>query len=289
MNILITGSTGFIGSHLSRAISCTHAIFRPTHAQLDLLDEATVERYLKRHAIDVIVNAAVVGGAGRNFYKEGMLGDNLRMFYTLARCRKQVKRIIHIGSGAVYDKRFPIVSVSEDRFGEKIPADPYGFYKYVCSDYVDHTEGGMDIRVFGIFGEGEDYRFRFISNAICRYIYGLPITIKQNVVFDYLDVNDFVKIVEYFLSHKPRYKAYNVGSGTKIDLRTIARKIITLRDGGGGRITVAKHGKGNEYTPSISRLRHEFPGFRPTPIDESLARLYAWYEKRKKTIRRNEI
>ena len=288
MNILITGSTGFIGSHLTRGLSRTHHVLAPSHKQLDVLDESSVENYFRRHTIDVVVNAAVVGGAGTSFYKRNMLEDNLRMFFNLVRVQRYVQRIIHIGSGAVYDKRFPIRSISENKFGSRIPTDEYGLYKFICSDYIKNAEKFVDLRVFGIFGEGENYRFRFISNAICRSLNGLPITMKQNVVFDYFDVTDFATIVEYFITHAPRHNAYNIGSGRKIDLLTIAQKILRLQKST-KKIIVSRRGMGNEYTPSISRLRHEFPGFRPTPIDESLARLYAWYEERKKTIRRNEI
>ena len=270
MKILITGSTGFIGNHLTRAFVKKYTVFHPTHHQLDLFDAAKVETYIRKHHINVIIHAAVVGGAGSTYFTPDMLRDNLRMFYHVARCRPLIKKIIFIGSGAVYDKRFPIAGARKEDFCRRIPADEYGLYKYICSDYIQNHDGLIDLRVFGIFGEGEDPR-RFISSAICRMLAGKPITINQNVVFDYLDIEDFVKIVEFFLSHKQKYSAYNAGSGRKVDLVTIAKKVMQLDSQQKNRILVAKRGLGNEYTGNTGRLQREMKEFQPTALEYSIA------------------
>jgi GDP-L-fucose synthase len=278
MNIFITGASGFIGKHLTEFFSEKYHLFTPAHTQLDLLDENAVLGYFQNHSIDVVIHCAVIGGNGPHQYVKGMFYDNLRIFFNLARCRKYYKRMINISSGAVYDKRFPIVKIKETDLGKRIPPDEYGLYKYICSEYIDQADNMTDLRVFGIFGEGEDYQHRFISNALCRYSKGLPITIKQNVYFDYLDVADFVKIVGYFILHTPKYKAYNVGSGKKIDLVSIAKKIIKLHGSKDHRIVIGKKLLNNEYSCDTKRLYEDLSQFKPTPLSQSLERLYTWYQ-----------
>ena len=57
----------------------------------------------------------------------------------------------------------------------------------------------LNLRVFGVFGKYEDYETRLISNIICRVIFKLPVEINQNAVYDFVYINDLVKIIEYFI------------------------------------------------------------------------------------------
>lgn len=260
----------------------------PKRRQLDLLDEKKVQGYFLINSIDIVIHCAAIGGYGKHLYVQGMFYDNIRMFYNLVRCRKYYQRLINIGSGAVYDKRFPIIKIKETDFGKRIPNDEYGLYKYICSDYISKTDNMVDLRVFGLFGEGEDYRYRFISNALCRHMFHMPISVKQNVHFDYLDIQDFLKIIEYFLIHKPKYGAYNIGNGKTCNLISLANTINTV----GGRrdeIFVAKKGYAHEYTCSNSRLLDEYTRFKPTPLLLSLKRLSDYYHRNLSRIHKKEL
>lgn len=289
MNILITGSTGFIGQTLVKFLHGKYNIFAPTHKQLDLLDEQPVTNYFKKHTIDIVIHCAVIGGSSPKLWAKEVFHENLRVFFNIARCRKYYRRLINIGSGAEYDKRYPIVQVREDNFGKHIPADDYGLYKYICASFINNSNDMVDLRGFGIFGEGEEYRLRFISNALCRRMYQLPITIKQNVYFDYLDVTDFVKVIEYFIRHRPKFKAYNVGTGKKIDLVSIAKEILKLYGDNDYPILIRRSGLANEYSCNVDRLFREFSGFTITPFTRSLKRLSRWYTKHKSSIKKQEI
>jgi UDP-glucose 4-epimerase len=289
MNIIVTGSTGFIGGTLVRFFAKKHTLFTPTHRQLDLLDEQAVTQYFKKHAIDIVIHCAVIGGSNPKIWSKEVFGENLRMFFNIATCRRYYKRLINIGSGAEYDKRYPIVNVRENEWGRHIPTDDYGLYKYICASVIKNSTDMVDLRGFGIFGEGEDYRLRFISNALCRRMYELPITIKQNVYFDYLDVRDFVKVVEYFIGHKPKFKAYNVGAGNKIDLVSIAREIRKLYGDNKYPIVIRKTGYANEYSCNVNRVSREFTGFKPTPMIISLKRLSQWYNQHKHGINKKDL
>jgi len=101
---------------------------------------------------------------------------------------------------------------------------------------------------------------------------------NQNVFFDYIYINDFVKIVEYFINHKVKHKFYNIGTGNKIDITTIAEKINLISDKK-SKIIVKNKGLNNEYTCDNKRLKDELKKFEFTPFDESLRKLYAWYKK----------
>ncbi len=196
--------------------------------------------------------------------------------------------MIHCGSGAEYDKRFPIKSVKEEDFDKRVPIDEYGFGKYICSKYIENCEDIVCLRIFALYGEGEDYRYRFISNAICKNIYGLPITMRQDVYFDYVYVKDFVRVVEYFVENNAKHKVYNIGTGKRINIKTIAGKINNIADKQ-SKIIVKKSGLNNEYTCNNDRIVKELGDFKFTSIDNSLKEMYKWYKEHKNKIDKNLI
>lgn len=279
--VLITGGSGYIGSNLRKYLGRNNTILAPGHKALDLLDSAGVERYFKTHRIDVVINCAVVGGSRAEEQVGGSVATNLRMFFNLVRCRAYFKKMIHLGSGAEYDKLRSLRRIKEEDFGKWVPADEYGFYKYVCGQYIEASRDPIvSLRIFGLFGPGEDYRLRFISNLIVRALVGLPFHMNQDAYFDYVYVNDFVRIVEYFIEHNTTYRSYNIGTGRRLRLSAIAQKI---RDISGTKklITIKKKGLNNEYTCDATRLLSELGEFQFTDFNEALGQLYDWYSVRK--------
>jgi nucleoside-diphosphate-sugar epimerase len=287
-NILITGATGFAGKKLIEHLKDKYILFTPSHKELDLLDEGSVDNFFKTHNIDVVIHTALVGGSREEEAEESALSKNLRIFFNIIKNKKRFKKMIHCGSGAEYDKRFPIIKVKEEDFGKRIPVDEYGLGKYVCSKYIENSEDIVCLRIFALFGPGEDYRYRFISNAMCRNIFGLPITMRQNVYFDYIYIKDFLRIVEHFINNEGRYKFYNIGTGKKVDLKTISAKINEMADKK-SEITIGKKGLNNEYTCNNQRLAEELGNFKFTDFDTYMKELYAWYKDNKKFIKKETI
>ena len=221
LKIFITGANGFIGKNISESLGHKYQLLTPSHRQLELLDEKKVHGFLKKYKPDIIIHLADVGGR-QKIVTDDILPHNLRVFFNLVNNKGYFKKMIFVGSGSEFGKQHPIKKVKETDFGNRIPEDDFGFYKFIAAKYIEETDNIINLRVFGIYGKYEDWRYRFISNSICKALYNLPITINQNVYFDYLYVNDFVKILEYFITIKPKFKTYNVGSGRKMDLKSIA-------------------------------------------------------------------
>lgn len=277
-NVLILGASGFVGRNLEEQLNSTYRVIAPSHKELDLTDEAETTVYFKTHHIDVVINAAGAGGSRKEEYEKNALETNLQMFFNIVRNKKYYRKLIHLGSGAEYDKRQSLSRVREQEFGQHIPSDDYGFFKYLCSKYIETADHIVSLRIFGLFGKYEDYRYRFISNAIVRNLLGLPITIQKNVYFDYVYIDDFVKIIDYFIGHGTKQKFYNIGSGTRIDLLTIAEKVNGIGQKR-SRILVESPGLSDEYTCSNIRLTSEIKHLRFMDIDESIRTLYSWYKK----------
>jgi len=288
IRILITGGSGFIGRNLAEQLASRYEVWAPSSAELDLLNEPTVREYLDEHSFDVVVHAATTRSNRRVAAPPDMLDRNCRMFFNLVRNlaphQERFGKLIHFGSGAEYDRVELPARVGEDYFDTRVPRDPYGFSKYICAKYIERSERIVDLRLFGVFGAHEDYTVRFISNACCRALKGLPIVIRQDVVFDYLYVKDLVKITKWFIENNARQKAYNVCTGRPVALTELARAIAREASQVSGRnpsVSVMSQGMGPEYSADNSRMLTEMGRYQFWDLPASISDLYGWYRRYK--------
>jgi GDP-L-fucose synthase len=283
MKILITGGSGFIGRNLALQYAPPFVVAAPNRTELDLLDAGAVRQYLERHRFDAVIHAACERSNRGLASSAALLDRNCRMFFNLARNSHAFGRMLFLSSGAVYSREHWLPRMSEDYFDAHVPADDYGFSKYVCAKAVESMDRVYELRLFGVFGPHEDWRVRFISNACCRAVCGLPVVVRQNARFDYLDVEDLGWILERFLAKRPEHHQYNVCTGRSVDLLTLAEKVVRA-SGQDLPIVVKNQGMGTECSGDAARMLAEIPDFQFRGIDDSVARLYRWYEERKAAI-----
>ena len=218
MKILILGSAGFIGKNIQEYFEDKYEIVAPSHQELDVLDENAIFQCLSKGNFDIVINALDVRDGSIDYFEK-----RLRMFTNLATHHNLYGKMLYFGSGAEYGKQKDIVQVSEDDLGQVIPSDTYGLCMYTMQQLASQLPNVYNFRLFGIFGKYEIWQRRFISNAICKAIYGFPITIRQNTKFDYLFIDDLCKMVAYFIENKMKYQNYNATSGRIYELYELAQ------------------------------------------------------------------
>ncbi len=285
MRILITGGSGFIGKNLKESLSGKHQVFAPSRQELDLLEGDQVRNYLRKQEFEAVIHGAVTPGHRNARDPSNQLYKNTRMFFHLMRSRESYGKLIFLSSGAVYDQRHYTPKMKEEYFDTHVPADEHGFSKYIAAKLIEQSRNTVELRLFGVFGKYEDYAIRFISNAICKSLMGLPITLMQNRYFDYLFIEDLVPVIEYFLENTGSHEAYNVTPDQAVALLALAQKVCATA-GNSLPIQVAKDGFGPEYSGDNRRLRQEMPVLCFTPIDQAIRSLYDWYAEHKSLIQR---
>lgn len=269
MKLLITGTTGFVGRNLKEYFQTkSHDILTPKRDELNLLDPHGVRTYIEKNDFDTVIHCGVTLSS---------VEENLKMYFNIERCRASFGRLICVGSGAEYDMNHYHPHMKESFFGRHIPSDIYGFSKYVIAKDIESRHRNIyNLRVFGIYGKYENYMRRFISNNICRVLAGLDISINRNMFFDYLHVDDFCRIAEWFIHHEPTHRSYNICSGTPIDLLSLAR-IIKRVHGGDSEIKIKETGLNPEYTGDNALFLSECAGFDFTLPEKRIPELYRWY------------
>jgi hypothetical protein len=131
--------------------------------------------------------------------------------------------------------------------------------------------GGHPNRCLGV--TYEDYGIRFISNAICRTLFDLPITLRQDRRFSYLFIHDLMPVVDWALVGQPAHVAYNVAPDWTDSLYDLGL-LVSSRSGKDVPVLVAAEGYGKEYSADNARLRqgdaardlHSYRGRRRPPV-----------------------
>ena len=286
--IMITGAGGFIGRNLKEYLQDRYPVLGPPHNKLDLLQEDSVRKYIVQNKVDVIIHCANVGGGRDTVGKENVIYENLRMFFNLTRNSNHFEKMIFFGTGAEYDMRFYKPNMSEDYFDTYIPVDDYGFSKYICSKFIQNSNNIVNLRLFGVFGKYENCYFKFISNAIVKNIFKMPIIINQNVHFDYLYIDDLTTIVEHFINRHNKHKDYNLTRGETIDLLSIAN-IINEASQFKSKIIIKNKGLNYKYSGSNKRLLNELKSFKFTPIRTAIGQLFSWYQQNINDIDKRKV
>lgn len=281
--ILLIGGNGFIGRNLKEFLgnfTNEYDVVAPSRYELNILDEISVKDYLSKDFFDVVIHAAICNPVrGHITSVQNELEQDIRGFYNFEKYQKLFGKMIYLGSGAEYDKTKDIVSVSEEDFMNNIPKNQYGLAKYVIGKSIEKSDNIYNLRIFGLFGKYENWRTTFISGACCKALKGLPITIRKNVYFDYMYIDDFCKIVKWFVDNIPKYRTYNMSTGMKVDLISIAVIINKLIDKVVP-VYVCEDGLANEYTADNKRLMSEIGNdFRYTLHKNAIGELLDYYRK----------
>lgn len=271
--ILLTGSGGFIGLHIKKIMAGRFNLFTPRSYELNLLDRQAVKRYVEDNNIEFIIHAASCGvRITSDASIEDVAKPNIEMFTNLADLTSNNCPMITIGSGAEYDKSRPLCKIKESDFGSFIPKDPYGYSKYLISKMIAERDNILNLRLFGIYGLGED-KSRVTSCIINSNISHEPIILNQNVKFDFLYIEDFCKIVEYFVNNPTKEKFINVTPTESIDIVDLAKIVNDFSDYK-SEIIIKKSGKNREYTGDNTKLLGIIKDFVFTSYEDGMKNFY---------------
>lgn len=276
-NILLTGSGGFIGKNLKEYLSGKYNLLTPRSYELDLCDAAAVDEYFSAHEIDFIIHCGSTGGARGIADRDTTIEDNLAMVDNLLAAKREDARVILFGSGAMYDKSRALHKVQESEIGNVIPADLYGKSKMLIAQKIKNRKDVLCLNIFACYGYGEK-ESRFPSFAINCAINQKPIEINQNVVFDYLFVEDMAQIIEHFIENVPKDNILNITPTKSISLVEIAQIVNSIVQKP-VEIIVKNPVMNNEYTGDNTLLLKNFPTLKFTDMRVGLEKLYKYIYK----------
>lgn len=289
--ILITGAgpNGVTGRLIKEYFQSEYNLITPSSKELDLTNDEVVSQFFSANQIDYVIHCATFRphSVDSSHLVDEELESNLRMFYSLASQSKHYKKMIYFGSGAEFDKSKPIVNVSEDDFGHSIPKNKYGLGKYIMNDNARKSDNIYNFRLFGTINKYERPNKNVISNLCAKAVFGIPLTLRQDCLFSFVDINDVLPILRKALKTDLKCHDYNMVSDEAYYLTDIASIIQELSDSPNG-ITFLNEGFNLEYTASNKRVKSEMnPSF--TSIRKSVIDVYNYIRSIKSEIDISEI
>lgn len=153
-NILITGASGLVGSALVSQLK-KYNLFTPSSSQLNLLNFNSLNQYLQKNNIQIIIHlAANVGGLFKNMnYKVNMFEDNILMNINVLKAAhlNNIEKVISCLSTCIFPDniKYPI---NEDDLQKGPP--------HFSNDAYAYAKRMLEV-------QSKAYREQYGSNFIC--------------------------------------------------------------------------------------------------------------------------
>lgn len=284
--VLITGAgpTGVTGRAIREYLENDYSILAPSSKELDLTDDAVVRSYFDTHHIDFVVHCATYRSniSQTTHMVDEELESNLRMYFALASQSEKFEKMVYLGSGAEYDKSRPIVNVKEEQFGESIPKNKYGLGKYIMNQHCRSSKNIYNLRMFGTLNPYERYTKNVVCNLCAKAVMGLPLTLKRDVLFSWVDIRDVAQAIKYLFENEVNRHDYNIALSKPYKLSEIAGVIQNL-SGLKQPVCFENEGLNNEYTCDIRYLIEDFK-IEKTLINKSINDILLYMQNNRHSI-----
>jgi GDP-L-fucose synthase len=259
MNILITGSDGFIGRNLSQQLKqFGHNIYCINKNSCNLLDQSSVDNFFRTNntRYNLIIHTAIEGGRRTKIDNPDIVYNNLLMLYNLLSYQSYYECIISFGSGAELDRRYDINSHSINRY----PIDPYGLSKSIIDKLCVIEDKLCNFRLYNCFGVDEQPD-RMIRANIIRYLNKENIIIQQNRRMDFFYIDDLGLLIHSLISCNNIPKIHDCCYAEKYDLFQIAEMINHL-DNHKVDIIIEEPGLNKDYTGISAKINIKYIGLK---------------------------
>jgi nucleoside-diphosphate-sugar epimerase len=275
MNILVTGSGGFIGKALCKALEGEkHQVFELSRANGNVRSRATFEPFenLQIHHVFHLAASGTIPDSWSNTpdYLDNIVAGTSQV---LEFCKRKVASYTYISSYMYgmpqyqpIDEKHPIASANPYALSKRLSEEVCQFYSR------EYSLKGTIIRPFVIFGQGQKEDF-LIPMLIKQVMEEEEIVVNDLIPKkrDYLYIDDFIDALMATFDGKIEPEAYNIGMGVSF---TIAELINLMQEIACTQKSVSDRGmvRKNDYPDVIASIQKAKVGLNWVPkIDMKMA------------------
>lgn len=311
IKLYIAGHQGMVGSAVWRALEAKgyHNLIGKTSQELDLRNQEAVNQFVIEQRPDVIIDAAAkVGGIlANNDYPYPFIMENLQIQNNLidAAHKNDVRKFIFLGSSCIYPKLAP-QPLKEDYLLTNSLEPTNEWYaiakiagvkaceairKQFKKDFVSL----MPTNLYGPF-DNFDLKSSHVLPAMLRKFHeasqnnDAPVTLwgSGKPMREFLHVDDLAQAVLFALENVLPEYLYNVGTGTDVSIKNLAKIIQATTGHKGDIIWDASKPDGTPRKWMDSSKMHAL-GWQPTySLSQGIMQTYAWFNRQldeQKTIK----
>ena len=285
MQVGVTGSSGFLGSHL------TSALHQLTDFEVTTLKRSSSKRFPEKSELksfiknlDLIYH---VGGVNRGTNEEIFEGNIQATFNLLEAIRKygnSSPRIIFTSSSQVYKKtNSPGKLVTESYKAE--PATLFGVAKKTAEDLIRLS--GFEhaiIRIANVYGPGCRPEYNSVVATFCHKSANekpLKIDGDGHQKRDFIYVEDVVNAMVLAGTKKNNFISgiYNVGTNKTTSLRQVIRSIkssgVEVKESYSPNASTGQ----NSFSLDATRFRQRFKWTPKTTLQSGIKKTLLWFQK----------
>lgn len=297
MRAVITGGTGFIGSHLARSLSASgwEVVTVSRHAPVEQLQG--VEHHdltvgdrgvweLIGHG-DVVVHLAALGSDGISFEQPFEYGKTNAQgtLNVLEACRLAGARFVLASTQRVYaPRREPL-----DEDSALDPKSPYAYSKLVAETWVRmyaqlYQLPAVILRIFSVYGPGQLIKSGtsgVVSIFAQRVLAGEDLIVHGGQIRDFTYVADVTGAIESaMISECEPGSVFNIGSGVATSLADLA---VVVKEAAGATSSIVideDYPDQSCYVAEIGKARREL-GYSPRfGLREGLTNYMEWLSQK---------
>ncbi|MFM0003808.1 MULTISPECIES: GDP-L-fucose synthase [Paraburkholderia] len=249
--IFVAGHRGMVGSALVRRLAAEgyQNVITRSRKELDLTDQAAVNRFFESEKIDVVLLAAArVGGILANATQPGeFIYENLVIETNVihAAYRAKVERLVFFGSSCIYPKQCPQPIREEYLLTSPLEPtnDAYAIAKIaglkLCEAYNrEYNTQYVALMPTNLYGPNDNYDLKssHVLPALVRKAHEAKLNGDAALTVwgsgtprrEFLHVDDLAAATLFVLEHNVTEGLFNVGVGEDLSIRELAECICKV-------------------------------------------------------------
>ena len=312
MKYVVTGGAGFIGSHIVEALAGVHDVVvidnfssgKPKNLEgfpdsVTCITGSINDRPLLKEAFkgaDGIFHLAAIASVAKSVddpiaTHETNLTGTLHVLLAARDCG--VRKVVFSSSSAVYGDE-PTLPKREDM--PPVPRSPYAVSKLAAEFYCNvfselFGQKTVSLRYFNVFGPRQDPHAEYAA-VIPKFIARLLDNQPPLIFGDGCQTRDFVFVKDVVLANllamqSPATGTFNIGSGQKIDLNTLAGNLARIM-----KVNLSpvygepRSGDIRDSVSDITAVKKALGYKAAYSLDKGLAETIQWFRDRKSVVKK---